>query len=59
MKLLKCKLCQGEVDIVGGEHAINKKIKCTKCGFTNESAQPKGPEVIVMRRRPKPDDTIE
>lgn len=51
MKLLKCKLCQGEVDIIGGEHAVNKKIKCTKCGFTNESVQPKGPEVIIMRRK--------
>lgn len=51
MKLLKCKLCNGEVDIIGGDHAINKKIKCQKCGFTNEATPTKGPEVIVMRRR--------
>jgi hypothetical protein len=51
MKFLKCKLCRGEVDIVGGESSINKKIKCTKCGFTNENDKQKVTEVIIMRKR--------
>lgn len=50
MKLLKCKLCSGEVDIIGNERSINKKIKCKKCGFTNES-ECKFPEVVVIRKR--------
>lgn len=52
MKLLKCKICNGEVDVIGNENSINKKIKCQKCGFTNnnESVQ-KGPEVFVIRKR--------
>lgn len=55
MILLKCKLCMGEVDIVGNDHSINKKTKCLKCGHTNAEPVQKGPEVIVMRRRPLPD----
>lgn len=55
MKLLKCKLCSGEVDIVGGDFSINKKIKCSKCGFTNETLKIKLPEVYVLRKR-KPTD---
>jgi hypothetical protein len=52
MKLLRCKLCRGECDIVGGEHAINKKIKCTQCGYSNNNEQDhKGPEVVIIRRR--------
>jgi hypothetical protein len=51
MKFLKCKLCKGEVDIVGGEFAICKKIKCKKCGFTNESSKMKEPEVFIIRKR--------
>ena len=53
MKLLKCKLCSGEVDIVGNEKAINKKVKCKKCGFTNGStdSEQKFPEVLVIRKR--------
>lgn len=52
MKLLKCKLCLGEVDIIGNERAMNKKVKCRKCGFTNENEN-KGPEVLVIRKRPQ------
>jgi hypothetical protein len=50
MKLLKCKLCSGEVDIIGNEKAINKKIKCKKCGFSNEN-ESKFPEVVIIRKR--------
>lgn len=52
MKLLKCKLCLGEVDIIGNERAMNKKVKCRKCGFTNETEN-KGPEIVVIRKRPQ------
>lgn len=55
MILLKCKLCLGEVDIIGNERGINKKTKCQKCGHTNGEPVQKGPEVIVMRRRGNPD----
>jgi len=51
MKFLKCKICLGEVDIIGNERAINKKIKCRKCGFTNQ-VEARGPEVVIIRKRP-------
>jgi hypothetical protein len=50
MKLLRCKLCAGEVDIVGNERSFLKKIKCRKCGYTNDGA-PKTTEVFVIRKR--------
>lgn len=53
MKLLKCKLCSGEVEIVGNERSVNKKIKCLKCGYTNANDQKrKEPEVVFIKRRP-------
>jgi len=54
MKLLRCKLCAGEMDIVSGERAVQKKVKCRKCGYSNENEQDrtKGPEVVVIRKRP-------
>lgn len=56
MKLLKCKLCYGEVDIIGNQYAINKKIKCRNCGFNNlEESEKKEPEVMVIRKRAVPD----
>lgn len=52
MKILKCKLCLGEVDIVGNDRTTHKKIKCRNCGYTNaNSTEPRGPEVVVIRRR--------
>lgn len=50
MKLLRCKVCSGEVEIVGNERAVLKKIKCTKCGFNNLEEEDKKP-VIIMKRR--------
>lgn len=55
MKLLKCVFCYGEVEILNNDRSINKKTRCTKCGFTNASLpEPtnKAPEIIIMRRRP-------
>lgn len=49
MKLLKCKICDGEIDIIGGEYAINKIVQCQKCGFTNEK-ELKYPEVVIIRK---------
>lgn len=52
MKLLRCLLCRGEMDIVGGERSIHKKVKCRECGFTNENEpQRKMPEVVVIKKR--------
>lgn len=50
MKFLLCKICMGECDIVANERAINKKIKCTKCGFTNNTEK-KQPEIVVLKKR--------
>lgn len=51
MKLLRCKHCRGEMDIVDGERSINKKVRCRQCGFNNEEQERKGPEVVIIRRR--------
>jgi len=53
MKCLRCKFCRGEVEIIGNDRAINKKIKCIKCGYTNvgEADTSKKTEVIIMRKR--------
>lgn len=41
------------MDIVGGERAINKKVKCRNCGYSNEhESEHKGPEVVIIRKRP-------
>lgn len=51
MILLKCKLCMGEINIIGNEKLINKKVKCKKCGFTNGESEQNFPEVIILRKR--------
>jgi len=53
MKILKCKICLGEVDIIGNERGITKKFKCRKCGFANDNETHKGPEVVIIRKRPQ------
>jgi len=46
--------CRGEMDIVGAERSVNKKVKCRNCGYSNENEQPrKMPEVVVIRKRPQ------
>ena len=54
MKLLKCKICLGEVDVIGNDRSINRKVKCHKCN-PNQELDSKGPEVIIIRKRPKLD----
>lgn len=51
MKILKCIICNGEVDIIQTDRSINKKIRCCKCGFTN-SQESKEPEILIIRKRP-------
>jgi hypothetical protein len=51
LKLLKCKLCKCECDVVGNERSINKKIRCRGCGYNNENEAKKEPEVFVIRKR--------
>jgi hypothetical protein len=54
MKILKCKLCRGECDVINYERSINKQIRCRGCGYTNEIAHNssiKEPEVVVIRKR--------
>jgi hypothetical protein len=55
MKILRCRICMGEVDIIGNPRAVNKKIKCRKCNFTNDTGS-RGPEVFVIRKRPFNDE---
>lgn len=50
MKLLKCKLCYGEVDIIDDYKSINKKIKCRKCGFCNKNLKKKKPDVLIIKK---------
>jgi len=55
MKLLRCKLCSGEIDIINNNRAINKKVKCRKCGFSNlkEKEAEKPTEVVVIKLKGK------
>lgn len=55
MKFLKCKLCMGECELIGNDRSIFKKIKCTKCGFTNvNDTERKKTEVVIIRRPIRP-----
>lgn len=51
MKLLKCRVCGGEVDIIDSDRSVNKKIKCLKCGFSNDDLPQKKPEIVIMKKR--------
>ena len=59
MKLLRCKLCRGEVDIIGNEKAIQKKIKCRKCGFTNDDQKSVTEIIVIKQRNRSPNGNIE
>lgn len=50
MKLLRCKLCSGEVEIIGGEHSVNKKIRCTECQYSNQT-ESKEPEIFYIKKK--------
>lgn len=52
MKILKCIVCGGEVDILEYNGSITKKIKCRCCGFTNSTfLKKKEPEILIIRKR--------
>lgn len=55
MKLLRCKICGYEADLIENEHSINRKIKCSnyKCNLATP-AESKEPEIIVIRKRNVP-----
>jgi|688.fasta_scaffold2017676_2 hypothetical protein len=51
MKLLKCKLCRGEVDIINNHKGVNKIIKCRKCGYSNNRIKhKKSTEVVIIKK---------
>jgi DNA-directed RNA polymerase subunit RPC12/RpoP len=52
MKILKCIVCDGEIDIINEDNSIFKKVKCRKCGFTNlvPKKETKYPEIIIRRK---------
>jgi hypothetical protein len=52
MKLLKCILCSGEIEIIGNEKGVCKKVQCLNCGFNNEhDFKTKQPEIIFLKKR--------
>ena len=53
MKILRCLICDGEIDLVDNDRSVNKKVRCRKCGFCNSATEEvkKETEVIVIRRR--------
>jgi hypothetical protein len=51
MKLLKCKLCHGEVDIINNHKSVQKTVKCRKCGFTNQKSNKKSTEVLIIKAK--------
>ena len=52
MKLVKCRFCRGEVEIIDNGRSIKRKVKCPKCGFTNTNgAEQRSPEVFVIKKR--------
>ena len=53
MKILRCIVCNGEVDVLDGDKSVNKTVKCRCCGFTNSQIyKRKEPEVLIIRRQP-------
>lgn len=50
MKLLRCKICKNEIDIIKNDRSVNKIIKCRKCGFSNNDQKPM-PEVVIIKRK--------
>jgi DNA-directed RNA polymerase subunit RPC12/RpoP len=51
MKILKCIICNGEIEIVNNDGSIFKKVKCRKCGFNNLSKKiGKYPEIIIRKK---------
>ena len=52
MKILKCIICNGEVELVVEDRSTNKKVRCNKCGFTNcITPNIKEPEIFIIRKR--------
>lgn len=51
MKILRCIICNGEVELVTEDRSTNKKVRCSKCGFTNCTTNVKEPEIFIIRKR--------
>lgn len=51
MKLLRCKICRGEMELINNDRSINRKVKCFKCGFTNANDISKEPEILIIRKK--------
>jgi phage FluMu protein Com len=50
MKILKCKFCKGELDLISNSRNSVIKVKCKKCGFANFK-EIKEPEIFTIRRK--------
>jgi ribosomal protein S27E len=50
MKILKCKVCDSEVDVIGNDSSVKRKIKCSRCD--KDIVETTGPEIIIVRKRP-------
>jgi len=54
MKLLKCRVCDGEMELNSDERGVVRHARCLKCGYCGECAgskEKREPEVVVIRRR--------
>lgn len=51
MKILKCRVCDGEVDIIANHRSVSKKIKCRKCKYTNNNEKNNQPEIVILRKK--------
>lgn len=50
MSIINCLFCKGELEIIGNLKGFEKKVKCKKCNFTNNSNE-KELEVTIIRRK--------
>ncbi len=48
MKIFKCIICHGQIEFLNQDF-IEKKVRCCKCGFTNDFV--KEPEVFVIKKK--------
>lgn len=49
--MFKCLFCKGFLEIIGNLNFIEKKVKCTSCGFSNHEIKQHEPEVFIRRKR--------
>lgn len=55
MRILKCRMCCGEMELAPGEHGIVRHARCIECGYsgnvTSADEEKNEPEVVVIRKK--------